>query len=923
MTIETNITERELDFYETLHYPVALAECLFSGKELEASDNLAIFNEDFAEIRLHQYPLLSFEYLLGYDSNLSAKENFQLREGAATIYVLGGRKYGKCEYENNAIQLANGEVKLAKELIGKTVKVISFNDQTWQLETSFATFYNNGRKPCKKIILKSGKEIIITENHPLYTNKGWMQAKDLNNSYFLATPRVFDIQGELDVPETHAALLGYLLGDGCCTHQIGFTNINQELINEFKNIVKDFNCSIRKQDITYWVRGNNRQNKINDFVKYYSINKLSKEKRIPREVFIWKNKYLKILINRLFACDAHVNYHNNSVEFTSASQQLVLDVSSILLRFGIHSYIIAKDIYQDNKHFKAWRLFIAQDVNKFMDIIGIKTKDSKKIRNKLYSTSDLIPKNFISKIYQDLPYKKELNLRKLKQYNPSRNKCELLENKVANIEFSKIVQSNIYWDRIREVVDFSQLPTVAVSVPKNNTYISNNIISHNTLCVEKIDLCLAVFLLGAERIGFTSMDAMHIRGVLEDVIRGFEQHPILKQLDAKVNRSPTYRITFKKGTVIEGINMNLAGKKPGEQFFQKHLTRLYIEEASFEDDTVYKKRIDSVSENGCIVRAAGMTNFTKHSPVGRIFYDLKNQPRIVNLPQKVSPKWGKKENLKALKEHGGEQSISYRVFVNGEVVEEGVSVIDMERVRRHYKENKEIQHLEVTKDNFHNFEEILIVHKYKNASSVYITADIGESAPTEIAVLFEVPTQELSKYHYAYNITLYNLTDKQQFKVFKYLAEQLNANFVGIDTTDGTGRAIYRSLEEVIPKNNLVWVHFAEKLPVGFEKDKNGEVVFKNGIPVQREEYVSEWSIKHLKNLLYDGRIPLPIDYRLDVQLNSLISMQSGARTIYTCVSEEDHLLQAFQVFSIAQWKNEFNQNRPCSRKKFSKKGVF
>jgi hypothetical protein len=30
-------------------------------------------------------------------------------------------------------------------------------------------------------------------------------------------------------------------------------------------------------------------------------------------------------------------------------------------------------------------------------------------------------------------------------------------------------------------------------------------------------------------------------------------------------------LTLKNGNTIEGINMNITGKEPGKQFFQKHL----------------------------------------------------------------------------------------------------------------------------------------------------------------------------------------------------------------------------------------------------------------------------------------------------------------------------------------------------------------
>ena len=64
----------------------------------------------------------------------------------------------------------------------------------------------------------------------------------------------------------------------------------------------------------------------------------------------------------------------------------------------------------------------------------------------------------------------------------------------------------------------------------------------------------------------------------------------------------------------------------------------------------------------------------------------------------------------------------------------------------------------------------------------------------------------------------------------------------------------------------------------------------------------------YLKDLLYEGTIEIPEDaYRLDVQLNSVKVFQSGMRIKYEVAAEDDHLFQAFQVFSIAHWYNEFN----------------
>lgn len=440
-----------------------------------------------------------------------------------------------------------------------------------------------------------------------------------------------------------------------------------------------------------------------------------------------------------------------------------------------------------------------------------------------------------------------------------------------------------------------------------------------SLITLQLDLLIDMVLNEGENIGFTSYDAAHIEGVLEPEILAFENHPFLKIFDARIKRNP-YLIYLKKNrSKVIGINMNLQGTQPGNNFYQKHFSRLYVEEASGETQEVYDKRLDSISELGCVLRTSGMCDFTRYKPAGKIFYDLDNQSIVVNYPQYVNPQWDEKEKEEAIKKRGGKDSIGYRVFVEGEVVEDAISVIDMERVRRNYNPKKILKTFEINKEKFPNFENILILERQKNAEYLYITADIGESAPTEIIIVQQVN----GSFKYTHNITLHNLTDKEQAKIFKYLGFLLEANFIALDTTDGTGRSIFHSLEESFPRVNLSWVHFAEKIAVDVEKDDKGNIVFKDGLPVYKEEYVEAWSIKRLKDLLYElGKWELPMDYKLDSQLNSVIAVQSGNRTTYQCLAPEDHLLAAFRVFAISQWQNEFVNTPKIKKKTFNKSGV-
>jgi hypothetical protein len=438
-----------------------------------------------------------------------------------------------------------------------------------------------------------------------------------------------------------------------------------------------------------------------------------------------------------------------------------------------------------------------------------------------------------------------------------------------------------------------------------------------SVCVEKLDIFCDALLNEANKVGFTSYDAGHIEGILEDVIVGFNRHPFLQILDTQIKRNP-YTIRCKNGWSLVGINMNVSSSEAGGNFYQKHLKKLYIEEAAQETNKVYEKRIDSVDELGCVFRVAGMTNFRKTDPAGKVFYDRDLKPWVVNLPQTINPRWDDKQKKVAIKKHFGEQSISYRIFVGGEIVEDGISVFDMERIRTQYNERRTVKFFEINKSNFSNFRNILILEKPNNADSLFIAADIGESAPTEIIIIPEIN----KKYRFDYNITCYGLTHKEQFELFKWLGEKLGANFIGMDTTDGTGRAIFRELQQVFPTEHLIWCSFNEKIAIDFERDENNNIETKDGVPVYREELVDGWSIQRLKHLFYENLMDLPLYDKLDVQLNSVLAMQSGSRVLYEVVSDEDHLLAAFRVFSTMQWQKEFSLIKPICTKRFSKVGA-
>ena len=448
-----------------------------------------------------------------------------------------------------------------------------------------------------------------------------------------------------------------------------------------------------------------------------------------------------------------------------------------------------------------------------------------------------------------------------------------------------------------------------------------------SLIVLILDMIVSMTMMPGTWAAFASANLQKIRQVLDRVKIAFESHPILRLWRKSIKSSTSeYKFLLKNNYRLESVNFKVGTKNQGNSdWYGTHVDRVYIEEASLETDKVAKARKDALSEFGAVFRISGMTNFTKYSPAGKVFYDQELRNQVVNYPQYVNPYWDEKEKQDRVKEYGGEQAISYRVFVKGEVVEDGVSAFDMEKVRRmcYPDDNKtiEIKAFEINKLNLDDFENTIIVTRPKSATRIFISADIGESGGTEIVIHSEIVNDKERKYRYLYNICLLSLTDKQQAKIFRWLINQFNAEVIALDCGEGTGRAIYRSLLELFPKKNFpekefVWYDGSKKVIVGYEKDEKNVIILRNGRPVPREESMSLWSVKRLKDLLYEGKVFIPTDYKFDMQFNSVVTLKGATKTLYQCVSENDHLFDAWKVFGIAQWQcSEFDTNTNKNRK--------
>ncbi len=433
-----------------------------------------------------------------------------------------------------------------------------------------------------------------------------------------------------------------------------------------------------------------------------------------------------------------------------------------------------------------------------------------------------------------------------------------------------------------------------------------------TLVVEKLDIPVSMIHDNGIPVGLASADGNHLREVMNPIKSAIDTHSILKIWRRNTRSQPEYFFEGRNGWNLTGVNMKVnSSKNPGENFFGKHFKKLWIEEFSLESNEVYEKRKDAISDLGCVYRASGMLNFTKHSPAGQIYYDRELKDKILSLPLFVNPNWDDAMREDRKKKYGGFGTIGWKIFVEAEVVETGKSEFDIERIRDCYLQRREITRFEVTKEHYKTQKDNLVLERPKNAQRIFIAGDVGDHQ-SEIEVWSELHDD---RYKYLYNITLYDLIQKQQLKVFIDIIEKLNANIIAIDCGDALGRGLCDDLEERYDVSNVVRYQGASKINVGLLKDENGKTIIKKGKLQFRQEKMSIWSVKQIKTLFYNKRITMPEDYRLDRQINQVIRIPSGNSFRFECIAEDDHLWDATRVFAISVFlKADFNATPKMKR---------
>lgn len=846
--IKKTLSEEELEFCEAFFNPKEMLECLYPKGAMQT------WNEEgeCLTVRNYQIPLLQYDNVLEDDDKLTEQENFQRRIDVGTLFAILGRKLGK-----SFISLQGNIVLKLIYYSGREMTMAAYDEKhLCKIMDKIRSFFSSHEffRQYKKSIKGSPEYTLETLNgNTLYGVNETVKGKDPGANWWGHHTDINfqdEIQAESDA--AYSKKIDAIGEMGCIEVLCGIPLVTK--VSPLGKILKD----------------RTKQKNILRFPQYIST--------------FWNQK-VREERERQYGGTNTVGYKVNvEAELIEGAEGCIAEGSKVLMSDfslkNIEDININDEILTFSEHPK--RNFIkAKVLNKLFqgtkNVIGIKSGN-----NKLWLTPD-------HKVLADF-----------RKSNDWREVQDCLNKNRKIVSFNNIFYN--YNDYIKGLL-LGFLFTDATRIFDKNKLNWNWYLTQSTrteyLTIEELFKLLNIEYskyIVKQGTGYRPLSGF--APIFRYCIRR-KHNEIIEKWKNNLENNNDIRLGFISGFIL------------GDGSLSSNCLRIYqnntIKEKILErvlklSNIKYHKR---VRQNNGYVYQFSMFEILLYAPKSKKskkFIDrlLVLNPKIQNLKRGIK-RIGIKENIKVW----DLTTTSGTFIVNGFLVH---NCFDMQRVRDNYDPNKVIKAFEITKENYSQFFNILILDSYLNAEKTFIFADIGDTAATEIGIAFKVN----NKYHLVYNITTFRLSDKEISTLLIWIFKKVNADFISVDCTV-MGKPIYRQLSEALDIvkdgkviKRVIWCAFNESVTVGYEKDDNGNIMLDgNGLPVERRENTIIFAVQRLREMFYDKLFIIPDNFiKFDEEMSSYLQLVSGNRVIFDSTTD-DHVVQMMQVLAILIWQTE------------------
>jgi len=444
-------------------------------------------------------------------SNAKAERVWELMEKFA------GYGFNKCLSGDALIEMADGTRKPILE--------IRHGDLVLTKDGPFRAFgvRPSGHRHIGRLHLANGMSIRCTPDHPIFTQRGWVNAEDLTDNDFVAVARELPC-GSTSVPDHWPALLGYALSEGSLgydSHFYLYSTVADDLDDMQRTVSAFANTIARVEHHAKPKASSLRPSRIDRTVPSEAVTFLFREcglqgrtalnKRTPAVVDSWDRRGVAILVGKLFQGDGCIHPKTLSVYYATSSEGLAGDVRRLLLKLGIPSTIHRKSFSYRGASRVGYTVNLIggrRTFARFEQLVGFHLVGAKRAALSVLvdayadtpsllarGTVDVIPTAIYRAPLQEAILKRYATLKAgcralglaYRLVSPDRAKRgmrrDTLEHLATHLEspaLGSLVDPAIGWSRPKRFVLERVEPTYDFEVPGARSFIANGIAVHNS-----------------------------------------------------------------------------------------------------------------------------------------------------------------------------------------------------------------------------------------------------------------------------------------------------------------------------------------------------------------------------------------------------------------------------------------------------------
>jgi recombination protein RecA len=381
------------------------------------------------------------------------------------------------------------------------------------LEQVVALTHNN-RKPVRRLRLRSGRTVSVTENHPLrvMSERGiivWREAGQIKPGDTVVSALFGAVEAASgdDLSEDEAVLLGYLVAEGSLSRRsaIRFTNWDPEVSQEYTKLIEGlFGVVVRNyQDKEFAVYDTALRRR---FAEQYGLDYVTAAgKKVPLCVRTAGHKAQRAFLSALFEGDGWID-PTSTVGLGTASAELARQVQLMLYGFGIPATVSSK--YNTKYQRDYWTVTVNPAVvHRFLAEIGFRSARRAAQVERCFRKSPRSPQfeniPHLSGLIRDLRdncggdrefdriagdlFRADLNLtcsrqRLLKIMRWYEEHCGQFGLGVGAIVhyLRELAEMPYTYEQVVAVEDAGEQPTFDVVLAATHSFLANGMLSHNT-----------------------------------------------------------------------------------------------------------------------------------------------------------------------------------------------------------------------------------------------------------------------------------------------------------------------------------------------------------------------------------------------------------------------------------------------------------